>query len=419
MINREAADVQKGFRLQKIRAISVMLDLIGRLENPHIYIATEHYEDVYIKNSTPGQEKETFEEDKNYDPTSSFTFNSPVLRNSIVSFVDIWIGKGLGISDSIYFCFYSTNRIAKERTSSLTKKMGISLPEKPILEFLITEEVMDTVSDDVVAIVKAFVLEEYKSQYEGKKNNGHLKVIECWSNKHWRTFLSRIDWVFGQQDEKSLKLEAVEKIKSCKYFSVRHCDGFEDQIFDSLMEIFDSRQHVGDPLEKFVYGTDFRVVFQNIQIKATQNGSFNKMNDPVWKMWDSLPQPTDTRILSEKILEVCPKFSQSAIQNLAVKVTRSYIEAEPVKADKAFLSYRYRIFEKCTDTLHQILSEHDASIPVTEKDVQSWFALLRDSAQRTIQDLSVDYHYRHNNQAMIDGVILELFDTCFLSFSYG
>lgn len=417
MISREAADAQKGFRLQKIRAISVMLKLIETVDSPHVYAATEYYEDVYVKNSTAGQEKEVFEEDKNYDPTSSFTFNTPIVRNSLVSFLDIWQGKGLGVSESMYFSFYATNKIGKERETEYTRTLNITLPEKGILQHLMDKDL----SDDVINAVKTYMIEEYKSQYQDKPVDGYIHVIEGWSNEEWRNFLKRIDWMFGQEDEKALKEKAIEQIKTCKHFSVQHCDGYENQIFDSLMEKFDSRQHVTDPLERFVHGAEFEVAFKDARIKAVSNTlpQHKKSIDPVWEIWKSLPDPGDKRVLSEKIQHVCPGFSQSAIEHLAVKVTRNYLETAPIKADKSFLSYRYRIYENCRDKLFQILGDRQSSATVSEQEIQSWMKMLRESAVQTIQELSINYHYDLNSTIMVEGVILELFDTCFLSFDYA
>lgn len=415
MINREASDSQKGFRLQKVRAISVMLDLIENHDNPHVYSATEYYEDVYVRDSTIGSEREVFEENKNYDPNSIFTINSHEVKNSIVSFLDIWIEKGYGISEKIFFNFYATNSIGKERQTALSKAEKIKLPENPILDYLVAGDLNDGLLD----IVKIFVISEYEEQYQKREGEGHLSIIKCWTNDEWKKFFSKISWLFGQSNENELKEEVIEKIKVCKHFSIQHCDGFENQIFDTLMEKFDSRYNVTDPLDRFIYGAEVEGVFKDIRISALSETKTRLQNDEVWKMWNALPEPDDKRNLPEKVLEVCPLFSQRAIARLAVKVTRNYVETENIKADKNFLSYRYRIYEDCQDTLDNILDEVEEGNIITEKDIKLWMTKLKESAKTTMQELSVNYQYNHNNQVLLEGVILELFDTCFLSFDYA
>lgn len=415
MINREASDSQKGFRLQKVRAISVILDLIEKHDNPHVYSATEYYEDVYIKDSTIGSEREVFEENKNYDPNSVFTINSHEVKNSIVSFIDIWIEKGHAISKKIFFNFYATNSIGKERQTALIKSEKFKLPEKPILEYLVAGDL----DDELLGIIMVIIISEYKEQYQKRDGEGHEALIECWTIDDWKKFFSKINWLFGQSDENELKEEVIEKIKVCKHFSIQHCDGFENQIFETLMEKFDSRYNITDPLDRFIYGAEVEVVFKDIRISALSETKTRLKNDEVWKMWNALPEPDDKRNLPEKVLEVCPLFSPRAIARLAVKVTRNYVETENIKADKNFLSYRYRVYEDCQDTLDSILDEVEDGYVITEKDIKLWIDKLKTSAKNTMQDLSVDYKYNHNNQVLLEGVILELFDTCFLSFDYA
>ena len=47
-IKRET-DSHKGFRLQKMRVIELMLDTMDSVDNPFVYASTEHFEDVFIK----------------------------------------------------------------------------------------------------------------------------------------------------------------------------------------------------------------------------------------------------------------------------------------------------------------------------------------------------------------------------------
>ena len=295
--------------------------------------------------------------------------------------------------------------------------MQIVLPEAPILQCLMNKDL----NNNVVEAVKRYMLAEYKNQYQSKPSDGYLSIFEEWTNDDWKQFLSRINWMFGQDDEQSLKKKVITQIRACKHFSVKHCDGYENQIFDSLMELFDGRLHIKDPLERFVYGAEIENAFKDARIRALSPSFLqnDKAIDPVWAIWNSLPEPDDKRILSEKIQEVCPKFSQNAIEHLAVKVTRNRVETKSVKVDKKFLSYKYRIYENSRDTLFKILGNRESSTTVSEQEVQSWIISLKESAVEVVKELSANYQYDLNSSVMVEGVILELFDTCFLSFDYA
>jgi len=66
-INREDGDSGKGFRLQLIRAIKLMLNTIRRNSNAVFFTAVENLEEVSHQTIANGEVTNYFEEDKNYD----------------------------------------------------------------------------------------------------------------------------------------------------------------------------------------------------------------------------------------------------------------------------------------------------------------------------------------------------------------
>jgi len=103
-INREAADTSKGFRLQKIRAIKLMLDSIKNDADAVFFTAVENVEDVSHQVVENGVETTYYEEDKNYDTSGNFTIFSPPVRNTLVSFFDIYLGQ-FKTSKNVYLGF--------------------------------------------------------------------------------------------------------------------------------------------------------------------------------------------------------------------------------------------------------------------------------------------------------------------------
>ena len=65
-INREASDKTKGFRLQKVRAIELMLKSINKDTDSVFYTAIENVEDVSHWHVEDNSQKNYYEEDKNY-----------------------------------------------------------------------------------------------------------------------------------------------------------------------------------------------------------------------------------------------------------------------------------------------------------------------------------------------------------------
>ena len=72
-IDREAGDSGKGFRLQLIRAIKLMLKTIQQDVNTVFFTAVENLEDVSHQTIVDGEVSNYFEEDKNYDLSGNFS----------------------------------------------------------------------------------------------------------------------------------------------------------------------------------------------------------------------------------------------------------------------------------------------------------------------------------------------------------
>ena len=401
LINREASEKTKGFRLQKLRVIELMLDAVAKYHKPLIYASIEYIEDLYLNDRADGIEY--LEEDKNYDPETSFTFNSSEVSNTLVSYIDIWFRWEN--SDNLALGFYSTNCYAKEKATKKTKEIGITLPDKAIIEALVNKEYDHP---NLLSSVKKFIIAEYTEQYKDPLHPGHIDLIEKMDDDRWKKFLDCIDWKFGQSNELDKKLEVLGKIKSCKFYN-SNLIGKEEIILSLLMEAFDERQNLKDLTEKFVHCADVELAF----IKSSSY-SKNLENDPVWELWSSIA-PSDSRNIKDKIQAVCKDFDNRNIQHLSLKVSRSLLEQQKLTSDKSVLSIKYRIFEHCQAILLQFIKDiKDGSL--NENEVNEIIRQLNDEARSCVQSLSAEYRYTYINDKLIDGLILELFDSCFLAF---
>jgi hypothetical protein len=366
-INREAADKTKGFRLQKMRVLEYMLDGIASCEKPMFYSSIEHIEDVYVKNRANDGD-EVLEENKNYNPESKFTFNSHEVVNTMVSFIDIWFKYRF--SDNLKLSFYSTNNFTKEGVSKVTKDNSIVLPDKAILGLLKDK---DYEYPNLLGAVKAFVIAEYKKQYSDPVHPGRIDVIGKMDAAQWKKFLSCIDWKFGEPDEVSKKEEVLGKIKVCKYFSTSHLSK-EDVIFSQLMELYDERQNLKDPTEKFIHSSEIELVFNRSGLAAS-----GLVIDPVWEIWSKIPK-SDSRNIKDKIIDVCSDYSDKKINQHALKVARSMIEQTSFASDKSLLSLKYRVFEHCQDFLIQYLETKQGVDILSEQEIDDLLKSLNAEA---------------------------------------
>ena len=183
-IDREAGDTGKGFRLQLIRAIQLMLNTIKQDINTVFFTAVENFEDVSHQVIADGDVINYFEEDKNYDLNGNFTIFSPPVTNTLVSFFDIYINH-FRTSNNVYLGFYTTRNIGKERKTKLDSGKELTLPDKSILEILRS---LDDASDESVNLVKEILVEEYTSQYKDKSKAGNLETLQGLNTSKFKGF---------------------------------------------------------------------------------------------------------------------------------------------------------------------------------------------------------------------------------------
>lgn len=406
-INREASDKSKGFRLQKFRAAFLILDAFEKNERAHVYAAIEFIEDVFFKNADL-EDGSQFEESKYYAPDSSFTIASNEVLNTLISFVDIYF-KFQCNSKKFRVGFYSTNKVGKENVSARTKALGINLPSKAVLLLLKSRDFSDP---KLLETVKQFVTDEYRKQYAGL-NKGNLDALLLFVDTDWMDFLSCIDWQFGQMDDVALKEEIKKKIRTSKYFNTE-MSGKEELVLNQILELFESRQNAVDPFDKFVYGSDVKLCFK--EVEGGLRG-YIRLDDPVWNDWRRLPPPTDKRSLQEKILAVCSSYGKKKLQNLARKVGAARTVEDHFPDPNLYHSVKYRIFDRCEELLITEICEEDFTL--TDEQVDLLIEKLTNAATSHVSELRSTYKYEFNMEAMVAGIVLDLLNECFISFDDG
>jgi hypothetical protein len=404
IINREAGDKAKGPRLQRLRCVTLVLDAIEKSHRPYIYAAVEHKEDVFVKDISAGSDY--LEQNKNYDNTSAFTFNSPEVINTMIGFCDIWVEYAVKSKD-VYLGFYSTNSIGKENKTEAIKKLNIELPDKSILE-LLQEKKWDY--KNLLESVKSLILEEYETQYSGKKGVGNIADLKAYKNEDWEKFLSSIDWKFGEFDEIETKRISLEKIKKCKFFD-SSCIGRETSILRNLMDLLDERQCSPDILGKFVNSSDVELIFSQAGAQVITP----RYDDPVYRIWASLPKPLDKRNIIDKIQDVCPSPNIKMLQRFSRKTGGAKILQHDKENDKSFLSLRYRIYEKCEQELSDYINKNSVNSQFSNDDIEKLFKHLFTCGKSYVDQISGEFSYSLKSEPVVEGIILELFDSCYLA----
>ncbi|QKE63815.1 hypothetical protein HNE05_10745 [Aquipseudomonas campi] len=405
IINRDAADKTKGFRLQKLRATKLLLEASNELSSVNFYYsAIEAEEDVTIIKTINLNTEQLIEEDKNYDDIKNFTIFSEAVLNTLVSFFDIYTGKWQKSHTTAFtFSFYTTTNLGKERKKELDDGTAIELPPKPILEILQNHS---EITDDIASLVKSILLVEYRKQYSNLPYKGYLKALEDISIEDFKSFLKKINWLSGQEDESALQESTEKLIKTSKYYQLS-MSGKEQLILAKLLDKIDEKQHFKDFAERFINSAEVELIFKMAESEVNEF-----LLDPIWKELKAISEEiTDKRNLEEKILDVCPTYPKSKIATLSRKACSSKTEEDA--SNRSFLSLKYRVFSACDDYFFDN-SKFTSSIEPSSLD--DTLKLLQNKAFESIEELKKDYTYTLSNKETINSIVINLIDSCFICF---
>lgn len=400
-IKREASDKAKGFRLQKIRVIELILDAIEDGKMINVLGAVEFYEDVALELTTKKEQSTTYEENKNYDKTSAFTVNSHEVLNTFVSFVDLWFFK-YNCDPLTKFVFYSTNTIGKEKHSTFSKKASLALPSTAILSQF-EKGILDS---DSFTFLKESIKAEYEKQYE-RKNTAAINRVNSLTDTQWKEFFGQVCLKFEADADLKLKETVLEKIKKSCLFTPQ-LEGKEDLIFSDIMEKIDERQNHPQVSAKFVHKSDI----ENSYFRVAAGKGRSRRDDYVWQQWEQIPEP-ENRNIEEKIKSVSKKYSPKAINVKNLVATRGMLLFKELKNDKPFLSLRYRVYECCI----KLLYDKSFNAPIKEAALNKYIIELVEETEQELIKLESSYNYDGMiTREVIEGTVHALFDECFLAF---
>ncbi|MFY0684040.1 MAG: hypothetical protein JXR20_05765 [Balneola sp.] len=401
-INRDVT--HHGPRLQKLRALIRLLEIHQHNnESIHFYFGIESEGDVVVKELEVENEISYHEEDKNYDPNSNFTINSPEIRKCLVGFMDTWFNKEL--SDNCYFTFYCTNGYSKDRKSTLVEEYNIDLPDEPILKILedgdLDRDSIDLISELTVAI--------YKEEYKKEKSSGFLNEIQEFTPEYWANFFGRISFGFGKPNHDVLKEQALILIQDCKFFNASH-SGKEDLILSQILDKLDEVHISNDPTKNLIHISQLENIF--LKVTGVESG---KQIDMIYKQWDTIEADlSDIRNIKEKMQYASKALSSDLITASTRRASTGLSEKEYFDHIKDFQSLRYRIYELCHDLIRKYNLE-DIEV-FSDEEFDKLHKYLCEESHKEILELSNDFKYSFTNKRIIDGVIYQLVESCFLSY---
>ena len=174
-------------------------------------------------------------------------------------------------------------------------------------------------TDTEVAVAKRLVADEYVRQYKGRAKDGVVTPpFEKWTLDEFRTFLSKIDWTFGTQDNAKLEEQAQALVRRSPFFDHRH-EGLESFILSAITDLLEKRSQLAGHIDRIVGTPHIKNLF--LQILAERR---DEKVDPAHLEWDKEAAcVVDKRNLSEKIRAVAPAYPERRLARLAPNLVLS------------------------------------------------------------------------------------------------
>ena len=401
--NRDATSRYKGFRYQKIRLAVKMLELLKQDTSANIVAIPEYKDDGFFVDKD-GQH--ILEQNKEY--STEFTLNSDEIKKSIVNFIDYYLESEF--SKSIHFVFFTNVKYKKEGSSGIIKEIGLSLLDKPALEYLESKNF----DDESIKFISNFIIKAYRNDYEIDDNdietytNNYKKILKM-TDDEWRVFFKSIDFQFGEPNLEKLEKDIEESIRMCEFFNEDLLDKIET-IKAKILDNIDMKMTQSDWIQRIVNRDTIKAIF----LECRSNNNELKLDNSykIWSQIDSKFKDNTYRNFEEKIKAVSPTISNGIIEQYNLSVTIGNLDVEDLAKENE-QSLRVRIYRSMRTYFSTKFKQKDS---YSEKEMKEIIQEIQAYVVEEIEDLKKDYNYGLKNKTIIEEVVLMLIDECFYSF---
>lgn len=399
-INTDADASIKGIALQKLRTVERLLKAL--LDNRRcIFCTIEHIDDVLEINMEQDGTKYITEQNKSY--ATPFSMNSGEIKNSIRIFFDNW--RKVEESESITFVFYTNTTISKENQVGVLKDIGCKLPKSPLLDLLINKE-YDLAFPFVLPIFKNYYIDQHRKHSDQPLY--YEQLMESYSDNDWKKFFDRIEWCFGESDERVTRDNIILLVDTlCSKFDVNV--KYVDKIVASLLDMVESRALEDDFLEKIVHVSEVKSLF----LEFARDAKIQEKLDPIHLKWDQI-KCDDIRDLNEKILAVCPEYESYLLDEMEEEYIDGSFEQRQCPDFREVKAYNYRVYKVCLKLVNRVVKEEKDNY--SSDDINVILEELTTEAEKIILDKAKTYKIPYHDRDMVRKTILILFQECFLAF---
>jgi len=167
-------------------------------------------------------------------------------------------------------------------------------------------------------------------------------------------------------------------------------------------EDFDYKEISCVPIEK---------ILEFIQYKNLAKQTFE---NPIMAEWNKINHE-DKRNLKDKLEDACPKIKGYRINQYIRQATLGKAE-QLIYSEREISTIKYMIFDECQDELMSFIENNEEDNNLTFNKINNLLENYIKRAKKIIDDKRDEYKYGNFSDDIIKKIILDLIDTCYISF---
>lgn len=169
------------------------------------------------------------------------------------------------------------------------------------------------------------------------------------------------------------------------------------------------------PEEDFDYKEISCVAIEKIlEFIQDENLAELTFSNPLMAEWNKINHE-DERNLKDKLKDACPEIKGYRIKQYIRQATLGKAE-QLIYSEREISTIRYMIFDECQDELMSFIENNEEDNNLTFNEINNLLENYIKRAKKIICDKRDEYKYGNFSDDIIKKIILDLIDTCYISF---
>lgn len=151
----------------------------------------------------------------------------------------------------------------------------------------------------------------------------------------------------------------------------------------------------------------------NCAVKLENQNKANDINSN--EAWKALKPANDIRNLQDKLKAVCQDISSYRLNKYIREASIGKTEQQSYD-ERDISAIKYIVFEECQDELMCFYEKNNEVNELTLDEIKSFLCQYISRAKIIIEDKRKEFYYPELSDKLIEKIILDLIDECYLSF---